>query len=161
MKMINHELFGKLEYKNNIWRGKITITMFNLEKEILLTVDAHESADFSNVQRQAFIIFLQGMKDLINEVEQQVYDDYNESYEKYRDMLGNESEADKVASKIDSILDLKRLVNPTEFIVRRVRKNDKRRLGLLCDVSWDIENGLGIKIEDEIVEEVGYQDIVL
>jgi hypothetical protein len=76
-------------------------------------------------------------------------------------MLVNNSEADSFAPKIDSISDLKRLVNPTELIVRRVRKNGKRRLGLLCDVSWDIENGLGIKIENEIVEEVGFQDIVL
>ncbi|KQL35462.1 hypothetical protein [Psychrobacillus sp. FJAT-21963] len=161
MTMINDELFGKLEYKNNFWRGKTTITMFDLEKEILLSVDAHESANFSNVQREAFLNFIQDMKDIINEVEKQVYDYYSENYEEYRDMLGNESEADKIAPKIDSILDLKRLVKPTELIVRRVRKNGMRRLGLLCEVSWDIENGLGIKIEDEIVEEVGYQDIVL
>ncbi|WP_394336076.1 DUF6985 domain-containing protein [Bacillus safensis] len=52
-------------------------------------------------------------------------------------------------------------MKPTELIVRRVRENGKRRLGLLCDVSWDIEDGLGIKIENEVVEEVGYQDRVL
>ena len=53
--MINDDLFGKLEYKNNFWRGKTTIRMFDLEKEILLSIDSHESADFSNVQSEAFI----------------------------------------------------------------------------------------------------------
>lgn len=161
MAIINDELFGKLEYKNNFWRGKTTIRMFDLEREILLSVDAHENADFSNVQREAFINFNQEMKNIIHEAEKQVYDYYIENYEEYREMLGNESEADKFAPKIDSISDLKGIVKPVELIVRRVRKNGKRRLGLLCDVSWDIDNGMGIKIEDEMVEEVGYQDIVL
>ncbi len=161
MTIINDDLFGKLEYKNNFWRGKTTIRMFDLEKDILLSIDANENADFSNVQREAFINFNQDMKNIIREAEKQVYDYYIENYEEYREMLGNESEADKLAPKIDSISDLKRIVKPVELIVRRIRKNGKRRLGLLCDVSWDIDNGMGIKIEDEMVEEVGYQDIVL
>lgn len=113
------------------------------------------------MQREAFINFNQEMKNIIHEAEKQVYDYYIENYEEYREMLGNESEADKFAPKIDSISDLNGIVKPVELIVRRVRKNGKRRLGLLCDVSWDIDNGMGIKIEDEMVEEVGYQDIVL
>lgn len=161
MTMINDDLFGKLEYKNKFWRGKTTIRMFDLEKEILLSIDAHENADFSNVQKEALINLIQDMKNIMNEAEKQVYDYYNENYEEYREMLGNESEADKFAPMIDSISDLKRIVKPVELIVRRVRKNGKRRLGLLYDVSWDIDNGMGIKIEDEMVEEVGYQDTVL
>lgn len=161
MTYINDELFGKLEYKNNYWRGKTTIRMFDLENEILLSVDAHENADFSSIQREAFRNFIQDMKNIINEVEKQIYEYYTENFDEYREMSGDGSEADKTAPKIDSISDLKRLVKPTELIVRRVRKNGKRRLGILCDVSWNIEDGLGIEIEDEIIKKVGYQDIVL
>ncbi|WP_411909115.1 DUF6985 domain-containing protein [Bacillus sp. RAR_GA_16] len=60
-----------------------------------------------------------------------------------------------------SIKDLTKIVNPTELIVRRVREHGKRRLGLLFEAKWDIENGVGVKIENEVVKEVGYQDIVL
>ncbi|AIF44502.1 hypothetical protein [Virgibacillus sp. SK37] len=161
MKMINDDLFGKLEYKNNFWRGKTTIRMFESKKEIRLSVDAHEDADFSKIQKEAFQNFIDNMEDIINEAEKQVYEYYEDNYEEYRDMLGNKLEADNFAPKIETIPELKKLVKPTELIVRRVRKNGKRRLGLICDVSWDIEDGLGIKIENEIVEEVGYQDIVL
>ncbi len=31
MTKINDELFGELEYKNNFWRGEMTIKMFNVE----------------------------------------------------------------------------------------------------------------------------------
>lgn len=161
MTIINDELFGELEYKNNFWRGKITIEMFNLEKEILLSVDAHENADFSAIQREAFRNFIEDMNHIMNEAEKEVYEYYSENVDEYREMLGDESEADKIAPEINSLSDLAELVTPTELIVRRARKNGKRRLGLLCDVSWNIEDGLGIKIEDEVVEEVGYQDIVL
>ncbi|MEH7072128.1 hypothetical protein V7034_28410, partial [Priestia megaterium] len=124
-------------------------------------VDAYENTDFSHVQKEAFLNFIQNMENIMNKAEKHIYDYYMENYEEYREMIANKSEADQVVPNIHSVLDLKKLVEPTELIVRRVRKNGKRRLGLLCDVSWDIENGIGIKMEDEGVEEVGYQDIVL
>lgn len=158
---INDELFGELEYQKNFWRGKTTIQMFDMDIEIVLSVDGNEDADFSNIQREAFRNFKNEMKNIMDEVKIQIYEYYSENFEEYREMLGNKTEADKITPKIDTILALKRIVKPTELIVRRVRKNGKRRLGLLCDVTWDIEDGLGVKIEDEVVEEVGYQDIVL
>ena len=161
MTMIDDELFGNLEYKNNFWRGKTTIKMFGVEKEILLSIDAYEKTDFSNVQKEAFLSFIQDMENIMNEVEKHIYDYYIENYEEYREMIANKSETDQVVPNIYSVSDLKKLVEPAELIVRRVRKNGKRRLGLLCDVSWDIENGTGVKIEDEVVEEGGYQEIVL
>ncbi|WP_415820871.1 DUF6985 domain-containing protein, partial [Listeria booriae] len=50
---------------------------------------------------------------------------------------------------------------PTQLIIRRVRKNGVRRIGLVCDCTWDTDNGVGVRIENEKVEEVDYQDIVL
>ncbi|AKP77764.1 hypothetical protein M3592_11350 [Priestia aryabhattai] len=135
--------------------------MFGEEKEILLSIDAYENTDFSNVQKEVFLNFIQDMENIMNKAEKHIYDYYMENYEEYREMIGNKLEADQVVPNIYSVSDLKKLVEPAELIVRRVRKNGKRRLGLLCDVSWDSENGIGIKIEDEGVEEAGYQDIVL
>ncbi len=134
--------------------------MFGEEKEILLSIDAYENTDFSNVQKEVFLNFIQDMENIMNKAEKHIYDYYMENYEEYREMIGNKLEADQVVPNIYSVSDLKKLVEPAELIVRRVRKNGKRRLGLLCDVSWDSENGIGIKIEDEGVEEAGYQDIV-
>ena len=161
MTRINDELFGKLEHKNNFWRGKTRIKMFGEEKEILLSIDAYENTDFSNVQKEAFLSFIQDMENIMNETEKHIYDYYIENYEEYREMIGNKLEADQVVPNIHAVSNLKKLVEPAELMVRRVRKNGKRRLGLLCNVCWDIENGIGVKIEDEVVEEVGYQDIVL
>lgn len=161
MVKINDNLFRKLTYEKNYWRGKTNIQMFNMDIEIELSVDGNEKADFSDIQRETFRRFYSDMKNIMKVVEKKIYEYYNENFEEYREMLANKSEADKLAPRIDSILALKRLVKPTQLIVRRARKNGRRRIGLLCDTTWNIEDGLGIKIEDEIVEEVGYQDIVL
>lgn len=159
MPSLKDELFGKLHCVNGFWRGKTKIKMFGLEREITLTVDGSQSADFSAVQREAYIHFLRHMKSITDQAEERIFDYYIENFEEYRESLG--AEANKAVQKVDHISELKSFVIPTELIVRRVRSNGIRRLGLLCDASWDIENGVGIKIENEFIKEVGYQDVVL
>ena len=50
------ELFGELEYQKNFWRGKTTIQMFDMDIEIVLSVDGHENADFSINRERLFVI---------------------------------------------------------------------------------------------------------
>ncbi|MCZ8496730.1 hypothetical protein O8X31_22850 [Priestia megaterium] len=107
MTMIDDELFGNLEYKNNFWRGKTTIKMFGVEKEILLSIDAYENTDCSNVQKEAFLSFIQDMENIKNETEKHIYDYYMENYEEYREMIGNKLEADQVVPDIHAVSDLK------------------------------------------------------
>ncbi len=57
--------------------------------------------------------------------------------------------------------ELGHLVEPAQLIIRRVRKNGARRIGLLFNCICEIEHGLTVKIEDEEIVEVGFQDIVL
>ncbi|MNI92529.1 hypothetical protein D3C73_1503370 [compost metagenome] len=78
----------------------------------------------------------------------------------YREMVGAD-EADKIVPIIEKKEELVQLVEPTQLIIRRVRKNGVRRIGLLFNCSWEIEHGLAVKIEDEEIVEVGFQDIVL
>ena len=161
MLQINDGLYGMLEYKNNYWRGNTVIRMFGKDIDVVLSVDGYDNANFSGIQRESFRNFINNMNNIMNQVEQEIFKYYNENFEEYREMIEDDSKADKIVPKINSILDLENLVKPTELIVRRIRKDGKRRLGLLCDIAWDIEDGLGVKIENEVVEEIGYQDIVL
>lgn len=120
MTMINDELFGELEYKNNFWRGEMTIKMFNFKNKILLSVDAHEDADFSITQRDAFLNFIQDMNQIMGEAEKEVYEYYSENVDEYREMLENESLANKISPKIDimgpySVRDFRLRVNDFEF----------------------------------------------
>lgn len=38
---------------------------------------------------------------------------------------------------------------------------EERDIGITFDCTWDIENGLGIRLLNERVTEVGYQDVAI
>ncbi|MBC2161510.1 hypothetical protein HCB29_00405 [Listeria booriae] len=142
------------------WSGKTSITMFGKKREVTLSIDGEEDANFSLIQREAYTNFMSNMDEIMDAVELGIFEYYEDNYEEYRDMAG-EVEADKIAPEISTIKELGNLVIPTQLISRRVRKNGVRRIGLVCDCTWDIDNGVGVRIENEKVEEVDYQDIVL
>ncbi|WP_375379784.1 DUF6985 domain-containing protein [Listeria booriae] len=142
------------------WSGKTSIAMFGEKHEVILSIDGEEDANFSPIQREAYTNFMSNMDEIMDAVELGIFECYEDNYEEYRDMAG-EVEADKIAPKISTIEELDNVVIPTQLIVRRVRKNGVRRIGLVCDCTWDIDNGVGVRIENEKIEEVDYQDIVL
>ncbi|WP_376699129.1 DUF6985 domain-containing protein [Listeria booriae] len=142
------------------WSGKTSITMFGKKREVILSIDGEEDANFSPIQREAYINFMSNMDEIMDAVELGIFEYYEDNYEEYRDMAG-EVEADKIAPEISTIKELGNLVIPTQLIIRRVRKNGVRRIGLVSDCTWDTDNGVGVRIENEKVEEVDYQDIVL
>ncbi|MBC1499039.1 hypothetical protein HB943_00390 [Listeria weihenstephanensis] len=159
MTKINDDLFGEIEF-DLYWSGKTSIVMFGKKYEIILSIDGEEDANFSPIQREAYTNFMTNMGEIMNAVELGILEYYEENFEEYRDMA-DEAEADRIAPEISTVEGLGKLVIPTQLIVRRVRKNGVRRIGLVCDCTWDIDNGVGVRIEDEKVEEVDYQDIVL
>nr|WP_311772971.1 hypothetical protein [Listeria booriae] len=134
--------------------------MFGKKREVILSIDGEEDANFSPIQRKAYTNFMSNMDEIMDAVELDIFEYYEDNYEEYRDMAG-EVEADKIAPEISTIEELGNLIIPTQLIVRRVRKNGVRRIGLVCDCTWDIDNGVGVRIDNEKVEEVDYQDIVL
>ncbi|WP_427182385.1 DUF6985 domain-containing protein [Paenibacillus sp. TC-CSREp1] len=159
MANLNHELFGEISY-DLYWSGQQKIKMFGKDKAIILSVDGNEEGEFQDVQKEAYTNFIGNMDDIMTKVEAAIFDYYQEVYMDYREMVG-EDEADKIAPIIENKEELDHLIEPTQLIIRRVRKNGVRRIGLLFNCTWEIEHGLAVKIEDEEIVEVGFQDIVL
>lgn len=58
--------------------------------------------------------------------------------------------------KVENIF---RFVKPKKLFV--VQQSDKRVFALLCNYKLDIEHGLAVVFENEVVKEVGPQDIIL
>jgi hypothetical protein len=159
MANLNHELFGEISY-DLYWSGQQKIKMFGKDKVIILSVDGNEEGEFHDAQKEAYTNLIGNMDDIMTKVEEAIFDYYQEVYMDYREMVGEE-EADKIAPIIENKEELDHLIEPTQLIIRRVRKNGVRRIGLLFNCTWEIEHGLAVKIEDEEIVEVGFQDIVL
>ncbi|MFF2484318.1 DUF6985 domain-containing protein [Paenibacillus sp. NPDC058071] len=159
MASFNHELFGEISY-DLYWSGQQKIKIFGKEKVIILSIDGNEAGEFHDAQKEAHINFVENMDDIISKAEESIFDYYQEVYMDYRDMVG-EDEANKIAPVIESKEGLGQLIEPTQLIIRRVRKDGVRRIGLIFNCTWEIEHGLAVKIEDEEIVETGFQDIVL
>ena len=156
---INHDLFGEISY-DLYWIGEQKIKIFEQEKTIILSIDGSEEGEFQEAQKDAYKNFIHNMNDIIRKVEDALFDSYQEVYIDYREMFNSE-EVDKLVPIIKDKRELANLMSPTQLIIRRVRKNGIRRVGLLFDCTWEIEHGVGVKIENEEVTEVGFQDIIL
>ncbi|MGO4531476.1 hypothetical protein AB4Z30_20550 [Paenibacillus sp. 2TAF8] len=159
MSNLIHELFGEISY-DLYWSGQQKIKMFGKDIALILSVDGNEEGEFHFVQKEAYTNFIGNMDDIMTKVEAAIFEYYQEVYMEYREMVG-EDEGDKIAPIIENKEELDRLIEPTQLIIRRVRKNGVRRIGLLFNCTWEIEHGLAVKIEDEEIVEVGFQDIVL
>lgn len=92
--------------------------------------------------------------------EHAIYDYYDDIFEDCCLKVGTEF-ADQLAPKIENIEQLSALIKPTEIIVQQSFGSEDRIIGLLFSSSWDPELGLAVKFVNEVISEVGTQDIVL
>jgi len=158
--MKKDELFGEIIYED-LWIGAIEITMFGKNQKILLNIYGEENEEITSNQRDAFSQFKLNMPNIVKESEDKIFKYYLENCDDYRAMQSNSEEVEKIAPKISSIEELGKLVTPTSFLIRYDFEDGIRRVGILCDCTWEPEHGLGISVENEEVVEIGVQDIVL
>ncbi|GAS83213.1 DUF6985 domain-containing protein [Paenibacillus amylolyticus] len=158
--MKKDELFGEIVYED-LWIGTTEITMFRKNQKILLNICGEENEEITPNQRDAFSQFKANMPSIVKESEYKILEYYLENYEDYRAMQSDCEEVEKIAPKISSIDKLGRLVTPIGLLIRYDFEDGIRRVGILCDCTWEQEHGLGISVENEEVVEVGLQDIVL
>lgn len=70
------------------------------------------------------------------------------------------SNYDNIKNEISDIEEALKSISLVELIIFDNKLND-RVIGLTFNCDWDIENGIGIKLKNEEIIEIGTQDIVL
>lgn len=157
---INHEVLGEMEYDYG-WTKNIKLKIFGEERELQIVIDADEDAVFEIAQIESYKKFFLDVNKRINDAENAVFNYYQEECSNYRDQFVSESDKEKFVPEITRKEELYNLVTPKQILFPLVFDDDKREAGFLCDCTWEIEHGLGIKFEDEVISEVGFQDILL
>ncbi|GGL58308.1 DUF6985 domain-containing protein [Sporolactobacillus putidus] len=157
---INHKIFGKLNFDQG-WIKNIDLKIFGKNQKIQIVIDADEDADFEDAQIKSYEKFFE-------KIDRRVIDAENATFEFYQTVSPNIRDQYKGVEKINEIVpeisrkeDLYHLVFPKQILFPIIFDETKREAGFICDCSWEIEHGLGIKFENEIVTEVGFQDILL
>lgn len=153
---INDAVFGELEY-DYVWSRDTTIEFYGTEVDIVLMIDGEEDGEFSEKQYASYRSLVQNWEHLQQSILQPILDYYKQKrYELGYDVSYNENYP--LIETIDQILGMIKLVG---IYVPTARRFEGRYIGLTFDCTWDIENGVGIRLINEEVARVGYQDAAL
>ncbi|MED1568084.1 DUF6985 domain-containing protein [Bacillus paramycoides] len=153
---INDSVFGKLEY-DFIWSKDTTISFFGNEVGIALIVKGDESAQFNEEQYVAYTSLMQNWEHLQQSFLQPIL----EYYKQERHELGYDIEVNESYPLVETTDQILEMLNLDGIIVPYAGIFEGRDIRITFKCTWDIENGLGLRLLDEQVTEVGYQDVVI
>ena len=154
--MLNDDIFGQIQFEI-MWQKKDNYFLYGKEFEITLFIQGEKDEAPTNIQKEAYISFINKKMILMSEIEEKVFEYYQTVCAEYREMYGEE--ADLYAPIVDEPSQLVGFVNPQSIMIPRSK--DKRIINVLFKTKWDLEMGIGIQLVNERIEIVGVQSDVL
>ena len=154
--MLNDDIFGQIQFEI-MWQKKDNYFLYGKEFEITLFIQGEKDEAPTNIQKEAYISFINKKMILMSEIEEKVFEYYQTVCAEYREMYGEE--ADLYAPIVDEPSQLVGSVKPQSIMIPRSK--DKRIINVLFKTKWDLEMGIGIQIVNERIEIVGVQSDVL
>lgn len=159
MRVLDDPIVGRIAYVRFFWEREEALHLFGRDYLVRLRFRGDEESPIKEVQRRAYAGFDGRRHVLLAEAGVAAHRYYEQIAPEYREMLGDDAESR--VPVMATVNDLAAIVTPTHLMFPRAVKDDERIVGLVCDCSWEPGLGLGIKFVNEVVAEVGTQDIVL
>ncbi|MCY8232254.1 DUF6985 domain-containing protein [Priestia endophytica] len=154
--IINDKIFGTL-YHECGWTNYTTINFLGNELKIDLIVEGDEAGLFDQEQYDAYTLFMQKWE----QVQKSLLYHILAYYQKKRHELGYDIEPNEDYPLVETTDEVLKMINLDGIIVPYGDIFEGRDIGLSFHCTWDDENGLGVRLLDEKVAEVGYQDVVI
>ena len=154
--MLNDDIFGQIQFEI-MWQKKDNYFLYGKEFEITLFIQGEKDEAPTNIQKEAYISFINKKMILMSEIEEKVFEYYQTVCAEYREMYGEE--ADLYAPIVDEPSQLVGFVKPQSIMIPRSK--DKRIINVLFKTKRDLEMGIGIQLVNERIEIVGVQSDVL
>ncbi|MEH7474302.1 DUF2004 domain-containing protein [Priestia megaterium] len=153
---INDPIFGELEYEYG-WIKDTTIRFFGKETQIALMIDSEEDGKFDENQYTAYQSFIKNWDDLQPSLLQSIVDYYKQK----QNELGYDSGLNENYPLIETTGQILDMITFDGIVVPYADIFEGRDIRMTFNCTWDIENGLGIRLLNEKVIEVGYQDVAI
>jgi len=153
---INDPIFGELEYEYG-WAKDTTIHFLGTETQITLMIDGEEDGKFDENQYTAYQSLIQNWEDLQPILLRSILDYYRQKRQELGYDIGL-NENYPLVETTDQILDM---ITLDGIVVPYADIFEGRDIGITFNCTWDMENGLGLRLLNEKVIEVGYQDIAI
>ncbi|MDA1653092.1 DUF6985 domain-containing protein [Bacillus cereus group sp. TH150LC] len=153
---INDAVFGELEY-DFVWSKDTSINFLGNEVEIALIVKGDEDGKFDEEQYVAYTSLMQNWEQLQQSFLQSILDYYKQE----RQELGYDIEVNENYPLVETTNEILEMISLDGIAVPYAGIFDGRDIGITFNCTWDTENGLGIRLLNEKVTEVGYQDVAI
>ncbi|KOP64769.1 cytoplasmic protein [Bacillus sp. FJAT-18019] len=153
---INDGVFGELDY-DYIWSKNTSINYFGVETTISLMVKGDEEGIFDKEQYFAYQMLMENWEQMQISLLQSILNYYQQK----RHELGYDITFDANYPFIDTTEQLMQMITLDGIVVPYGDINEERDIGILFNCTWDLENGLGLRLLDEKVVDVGYQDVAI
>ncbi|WP_144655907.1 DUF2004 domain-containing protein [Bacillus tropicus] len=153
---INDAVFGELEY-DFVWSKDTSIKFLGNEVEIALIVKGDEDGKFDEEQYVAYTSLMQNWEQLQQSFLQSILDYYKQE----RQELGYDIEVNENYPLVETTNEILEMISLDGIVVPYPGIFDGRDIGITFNCTWDTENGLGIRLLNEKVTEVGYQDVAI
>lgn len=152
----NDPIFGELIYACG-WSRNTTIQFIGEEIGIVMMVDGEEDGQFDEEQYTAYLALMKNWGQLQHSFLQPILDYYQQKrHELGYDIAFNENyPLVETSDQLLEMIALEGIVIPYGDI------REGRDIGVLFNCTWDPENGVGIRLLNEEVIDVGYQDVVI
>lgn len=154
--IINDEVFGELKY-NYGWIRFISIEFCGKEAEIALMVKGEEDGKFDQEQYIAYKSLVQNWGKLQQSFLQSILDYYKQERQK----LGYDIEVNENYPPIETTNQMEEMITLVGIVVPYGDIYEERDIGVTFDCTWDTENGLGLRLLNEKVTKVGYQNVAI
>lgn len=154
--IIYNEFFGELEY-NYGWIKNTTINFFGTEFNITIMIDGEEDGEFEEGQYEAYQELMKNW----DQVHENFLEPILEYYKQKRHELGYDVEFNESYPSIETTSQLLEKISLVGITVPYTGCFEGRDIGITFDCTWDEENGLGLRLNNEEVIKVGYQDVAM
>ncbi len=148
------KVFGEIEYEYG-WNGKIQLNCFGKKQSVDLIISGEIDHEFDSWQYDSFHFFIHNWDNMQNEMKKSIY----EYYCQLRIELGYDDGSNADFPNIHHVDDIVRLIQIDALVIPVSGIYEERCVNLALSCIWDEENGLGIRFINEMIDDIGYQDI--
>ena len=149
-------VFGELKF-DYIWTKNTQIDFFRQKAEIVVMISGEENGNFEKGQYEAFQNLMVNWDKIHNSFLEPIL----AYYQNRREELGYEIEFNKNYPQIKTPEEILYHITLVGINVPYAELYGGRSIGITFDCTWDIDNGLGLRLSDEQVVKVGFQDVAI
>lgn len=153
---INDSVFGELEF-DYVWTKDTTINFLGNETEISLIVKGDEDGRFDEEQYLAYKALMKNW----DQLQQSFLQPILEYYQQKRYELGYDIALNENYPLVDTTDQILQMIALDGIVVPYGDIREGRDIGILFNCTWDLENGLGLRLLDEEIADIGYQDVAI